>query len=107
MSTSPISESNFKTTIAEHADKLVVVDFWAEWCGPCKMLAPVLEDLSEKLVSDIVVYKLNTDENAAIAQEFQITSIPCCVLFKQGKEIHRIIGHKTAENFEAELGQFI
>ena len=107
MGTSAITESNFKSTLQQQQDKLVVVDFWAEWCGPCKMLAPILEALSEKLADNVSIYKLDTDQNANIAQEYQITSIPCCILFKQGKEVHRIIGHKTAENFEAELTQFI
>ena len=107
MGTQVITEANFEESISQHPGKLVVVDFWAEWCGPCKMLAPVLEEISAKLESDVVVYKLDTDQNAAIAQHYQITSIPCCIVFKESKEIHRIIGHKTSENFEAELKKFI
>ena len=107
MATVEITDSNFKDSIEGQGDKLVVVDFWAEWCGPCKMLAPILEKLSEKLADKISVFKLDTDQNASSAQSYQITSIPCCILFKNGQEVHRIIGHKTEENFEAELQQFI
>lgn len=107
MSTQPITDSNFKETISNNSKACVIVDFWAEWCGPCKMLAPVLETISETHKESLDIYKLNTDENATTAQEFQITSIPCCIVFKNGEETHRIIGHKTKESFEEEIKPYL
>ena len=102
MSVKEITDKDFNSTI-DNSQKLTMVDFWAEWCGPCKMLAPTLEKISEKLEDVVDIYKLNTDENPASAQEFQITSIPCCIVFKNGKEIHRIIGFKPQDTIESEL----
>ena len=106
MPTSVISDSDFND-LTNQSDKLVLVDFWADWCGPCKMLAPTLETLSDSHADTLLIFKLNTDENPATAQRFQITSIPCCILFKEGQEVHRIIGHKAADAFEAELTPFL
>ncbi len=106
MATKPITDSNFETTLKEDTS-LVVVDFWADWCGPCKMLAPTLEAISEKLADTVSIYKLNTDENTKTAQDYQITSIPCCIVFKNGEEVHRIIGHKSQDAFEAELKPYL
>ena len=102
MATKQIIDSNFDETISNETN-LVVVDFWAEWCGPCKMLAPVIEQLSDSLKDKVSFYKLNTDENINSAQKYQITSIPCCIVFKEGKEVHRVIGHKPADAFTKEL----
>lgn len=106
MATFPITEDNFQENIIKDKNKIIVVDFWADWCGPCKMLAPVLEKVSESQQENVVIYKLNTDENASIAQQYQITSIPCCIVFKKGEEVHRIVGHKTEDSFVAELKPF-
>ncbi len=103
MATHKITDQTFDSLLTENNTKLVVVDFWADWCGPCKMLAPVLESISNKYEDSIKVFKLNTDTNPTTAQSYQITSIPCCILFKNNKEVHRIIGHKSEESFEAEL----
>tara|TARA_Y100001960_G_C14416633_1_gene700773 strand:- start:412 stop:735 length:324 start_codon:yes stop_codon:yes gene_type:complete len=107
MPTKQITDSSFTDQLKQSDSKLVIVDFWADWCGPCKMLAPTLESLSDKLSDSIEIFKLNTDENPKTAQAFQISSIPCCILFKNSEEVHRIIGHKSEDAFEAELTPFI
>ncbi|RAP31314.1 thioredoxin [Candidatus Marinamargulisbacteria bacterium SCGC AG-343-D04] len=107
MSTQIISDDTFQEKISQGESKLIIVDFWADWCGPCKMLAPTLEKISETHKDSLIIYKLNTDENASTAQQFQITSIPCCILFKNGKEVHRVIGHKSEESFETEIKPFL
>jgi len=106
MATKKITDDTFNNVL-ENDKNLVVVDFWAEWCGPCKMIAPMLEQLSESLKDKVSIYKLNTDDNITSAQEYQISSIPCCVVFKNGEEVHRIIGHKPAEAFTKELEPFM
>ena len=106
MATKTITDSTFNEILASDK-KLIVVDFWAEWCGPCKMIAPMLEQLSETLEDKVSIYKLNTDDNITSSQEYQISSIPCCIVFKDGKEVHRIIGHKPADAFKKELEPFM
>ncbi len=105
MSTKEISDTTFAEHVINSTDT-VLVDFWAEWCGPCKMLTPVIEAISEKYQDKLKVYKLDTDKNPITAQEAQITSIPCCIIYKNGQEVHRIIGHQPQSKFESELEQF-
>ena len=83
MATKKIDSSNFKSDVLE-ASRPVVVDFWAEWCGPCKMIGPSLEEISEELDSDDIV-KLNIDENPDIAAQFGVRSIPTLMMFKDGE----------------------
>lgn len=106
MATIEINSTNFDSLMKEHSNKLIIIDFWADWCAPCKMLAPTLESLSNKHKDKITIFKLNTEDNMQLAQNYQITSIPCCILFKEEKEVHRIIGHKSEDAFEAEMSQF-
>ncbi len=78
----------------------ILVDFWATWCGPCKMADPVLEELGETYKDKIIVAKLNVDENPKMTQNFTVMSIPTTILFKDGKEIGRQVGFSGKEAFE-------
>ena len=84
------NKETFETALAE--GKLMMVDFWAEWCGPCQMLGPVIESLADRYEGRAVVGKINTDEEQALAMSFQITGIPTVIFFKDGKEIDRLEG---------------
>lgn len=86
-----VSGSEFEAVIEKG---LVLVDFYADWCGPCKMMAPVLEEVANT-IKDVTIVKLNVDEDPAIAQKFNVMSIPTLVLFKNGSEIATTIGYQA------------
>jgi len=86
-----VTESTFSTQVLG-ADKPVLVDFWAPWCGPCRMLSPVVEKVAGQLGDRVSFVKLNTDENPQIAGNYQVSGIPCLILFKGGKAVDRIVG---------------
>jgi len=86
-----VSQATFQTDVLS-ADKPVLVDFWAPWCGPCKMLGPVIEKIAGKMGNDVSFVKLNTDENPSLAGEYQVSGIPCLILFKGGQAVDRIVG---------------
>lgn len=77
--------------------KVVLVDFWAAWCAPCRMMAPVLNDISEELSGDKKVGKINVEEQQALAQRFNVRNIPTLILFKDGKEVKRFVGIKQKD----------
>ncbi len=85
-----ITSENYETEVLK-SDKPVLLDFWAAWCGPCQMIAPVVEQVAEEL-ADVRVGKVNTDEQPELAGEFGIMSIPTLVLIKDGKEVQRSVG---------------
>jgi thioredoxin 1 len=89
------------------SDKPVLVDFWAEWCGPCKMVAPVLEEIAGDKAGALRVAKLNIDENPRVTQRFQVMSIPTLLLFKNGEPLSRIIGARPKSAIVAELEQHL
>ena len=100
-----VNESNFKEFTGEK-DRLVVLDFWAEWCGPCRMLAPVLEEIGTEY-PEVAFGKVNVDEEAGLAQMFGIVSIPTLVFMKNGKIIKKSVGFLDADGLRAVLDGLI
>jgi thioredoxin 1 len=88
-----ISDDSFKQDVLE-SDKPVLVDFWATWCGPCKMVAPVLEEIAGEHADKLTVAKLDIDQNPSAAGEFKVMSIPTMILFQGGQPIKTIVGAK-------------
>ena len=86
--------------IVLNSDMPVLVDFWAEWCGPCRIVGPIVEQLAQSLEGKVKVFKLNVDQNQEIAMKYNVQSIPSLVLFKNGKEISRTIGLSPKEKYE-------
>ena len=91
MATKKTNDQNFKTDVLESKEP-VLVDFWAEWCGPCKAIAPSLEELSEEMADKMKVIKINVDENPATSQAYSIRSIPALMIFKDGEKISEKLG---------------
>ena len=102
MSVIKVNKSNFEELLK--SEKTVLVDFYADWCGPCKMLAPIIEQVANE-VSDITVGKVNVDESGELAAQFGISSIPTMIIFKDGVESRRIIGFKPKDAIIAELSK--
>ena len=86
-----ITSENFEQEVI-NADKMVVVDFYADWCGPCKMMAPIIEEIAKELEGKAKVGKINIDDNQNLAVEYQVISIPTIAIFKQGKVIQSFVG---------------
>ena len=91
MATVNITDENFDTEVLK-SDKPIIVDFWAEWCGPCKMLTPVINEIADECSDDFSIGKLNVDENSDIAAQYGIRSIPCLLFFKNGKVEKQVVG---------------
>ena len=98
-----ITAENFESVVL-NSEKPVLLDFWATWCGPCKMIAPVLEEISEEYGDKIVVAKLDVDEVPSIAGKYNVMSIPTLVVFENGKEVNRLVGFRPKAQIVAALG---
>ncbi len=100
MGVSKVSDKDFETEVLKHGGP-VVVDFWAEWCGPCKMIAPALEEIAGSMNGKVKIVKLNVDENPATAAKYGIMSIPTLMLFKNGELASRQVGAAPKQKLEA------
>ena len=100
MSTIQITKDNFEQEVLL-SDKPVLLDFWASWCGPCRMVGPTIEQLAQEYEGRASVGKVNVDEEGGLAGDFGVMSIPTVVLFKDGKEVERLVGVRTIEEYKA------
>jgi thioredoxin 1 len=97
-----VTDHNFQAEVVE-SDVPVLVDFWAPWCGPCRMVAPVLEEIASEKGEALKIVKLNTDENQRTAINYEVLSIPTLILFKDGQVAKKVIGAYPKRKLEAEL----
>lgn len=96
------TEDNFEAEVLK-SDKVVLVDFYADWCGPCKMMAPIVEKLAEEYEGQAVIGKLNVDDEPFVSSRYRVLSIPTLMFFKDGKEADRIVGAVDKEEVENKL----
>ena len=93
-----VNDSSFKDEVGSG---LTLVDFWAPWCGPCKMIAPILEELAPEVEGKANIAKLNVDDNQATASEYEVMSIPTLILFKDGEPVDKVVGFQPKEQLSA------
>ncbi len=105
MSETTITDQNFSSEIEQYSG-VALVDFWAPWCGPCRMLGPVIEELATELAGKVKVGKVNVDENGNTAMQFSVMSIPTMIIFKDGKVVDKLVGALPKEQILNKLSQY-
>ncbi len=100
------TDANFKTDVVS-SDKLTVVDFWAEWCGPCRAIGPIIEELGKEYDGRVNVGKLNVDHNPEVSINYGITSIPAILFFKNGEVVDKLVGAQPKGNFVKKIEQHL
>jgi thioredoxin 1 len=106
MSAKEVTDATFQSDVLEH-DKPIMVDFWAEWCGPCRAVSPILDKIAEENHDKLDLVKLNDDDNPETAMKYGITSIPAMFVFQKGEIVKRVIGAKPKPALEADLAEFL
>ncbi|GAB3753024.1 thioredoxin [Zhihengliuella somnathii] len=101
-----VTDASFQADVLDNS-KPVIVDFWAEWCGPCRMLSPILDQIAEEHADKVDVVKVNVDENQGIAAKYGITSIPAVFVFKDGEHVASSIGAKPKQVIEQEFAEYL
>jgi thioredoxin 1 len=101
-----LDDANFDESVGA-AETTLVIDFWAEWCGPCKMIAPVLEDIAKEHAGRVQIAKLNVDDNPNVARRYDVMSIPTLLVFAEGTVRKRLVGAKGKAQLLEELSEFI
>ena len=101
-----LTDTNFKQTVSESSVP-VLVDFWAPWCGPCRLIAPIVDELATEYDGKLQVGKVNTDDNQVIASEYNIRAIPTLMLFKDGEVVDQIVGQVSKDQLSARVDQIL
>ena len=106
MAITHLFNDNFMQAVQE-SELPVLVDFWATWCGPCRMIAPIVEEISDELDGSLIVCKVDVDEAEEIAMQFGVMSIPTLMIFKDGKEVERVVGYRSKEDLLSVVQKYL
>jgi thioredoxin 1 len=106
MTARSVTEANFEQEVINN-EKTVLVDFWAEWCGPCRAVSPILDQIAAENADKLDIVKLNVDEHPALAAKYQITSIPAMKVFQKGEVVKTVIGAKPKPALEKDLAEYL
>ncbi|MDD5688559.1 MAG: thioredoxin [Elusimicrobia bacterium] len=106
MSETILSDANFDSEVLK-ATLPVLVDFWATWCGPCQMIAPVIEEIAKEFEGKLKVGKLNVDENQSTSAQFEVSAIPTLLIFKNGKVVKKIVGFSNKQKLVADINSIL
>jgi len=101
-----LTEANFENEVIS-SGKLFLVDFWAEWCGPCRAVAPIIDELANVYEGKIAVGKVNVDNEGRLAEKYRIMSIPTIMIFKDGKMVERLVGARSSQEFKSIIDKYI